>query len=176
MAPGAASALAEWIVEREPGMDLSDVDVARFHPFQINRRYLAGRTAESLSTIYHMRWPNWQHEFSRPIRKIRFMTGLLRKVLNSVKPWAGNGPCGMGQRKGSPKLGIPMADLDGTNSRQRNAARFERTSQSLTRVLSVNIYCKVGTLVRRFRLFARTMSMCRWEHLSTRTCSMRAAE
>lgn len=69
MAPGAASALAEWIIEGEPGSDLSDVDPARFHPFQINRSYLAGRAAESLGSIYHMHWPNWQRESSRPVRK-----------------------------------------------------------------------------------------------------------
>jgi len=69
MAPGAASALAEWIIEGEPGSDLSDVDPARFHPFQINRPYLAGRAAEALGSIYHMHWPNWQHQSSRPVRK-----------------------------------------------------------------------------------------------------------
>ncbi len=69
MAPGAASALAEWIVEGAPGMDLSDVDPARFHPFQVNRPYLAGRAPESLSSIYQMHWPNWQRASSRPARK-----------------------------------------------------------------------------------------------------------
>jgi len=69
MAPGAASALAQWIIEGEPGFDLADVDPARFHPFQVNRSYLAGRAAEALGSIYHMHWPNWQHESSRPVRK-----------------------------------------------------------------------------------------------------------
>lgn len=69
MAPGAASALAEWIVEGEPGSDLADVDPARFHPFQVNRSYLAGRAAEALGSIYHMHWPNWQRTSSRPARK-----------------------------------------------------------------------------------------------------------
>jgi len=41
--PGAGRALAEWIVEGEPTMDLSEVDVARFHPFQTNKRYLHER-------------------------------------------------------------------------------------------------------------------------------------
>ncbi len=69
MEPGAARALAQWIVEGAPGMDLSDVDPARFHPFQVNRPYPAGRAAESLSSIYHMHWPNWQRASSRPARK-----------------------------------------------------------------------------------------------------------
>jgi 4-methylaminobutanoate oxidase (formaldehyde-forming) len=69
MAPGASSALAEWIVAGEPTMDLADVDVARFHPFQLNTAYLQRRAAESLSSIYHMHWPNRQREAARPARK-----------------------------------------------------------------------------------------------------------
>ena len=37
---GAGRALAEWIIEGEPTLDLSHVDIARFHPFQTNKNYL----------------------------------------------------------------------------------------------------------------------------------------
>ncbi len=66
---GAGRAIAEWIVEGEPTMDISDFDIARFHPFQINRKYLHHRAAESLGTIYKMHWPDRQREASRPARK-----------------------------------------------------------------------------------------------------------
>jgi 4-methylaminobutanoate oxidase (formaldehyde-forming) len=66
---GAGRALAEWIVAGEATMDLSDVDIARFHPFQVNRRYLHDRAAESLGDIYRMHWPHKQREASRPVRK-----------------------------------------------------------------------------------------------------------
>jgi glycine cleavage system aminomethyltransferase T/glycine/D-amino acid oxidase-like deaminating enzyme len=66
---GAGRALAEWIVEGEAGMDLSFVDVARFHPFQNNRRYLSDRAAESLGLHYKMHWPYKQREAGRPVRK-----------------------------------------------------------------------------------------------------------
>jgi 4-methylaminobutanoate oxidase (formaldehyde-forming) len=69
MAPGAAAALAQWIIEGEPATDLSDVNPSRFHPFQANRRYLAGRAAESLASIYQMHWRNRQRRSSRPARK-----------------------------------------------------------------------------------------------------------
>ena len=69
MAPGASLALAEWIIEGEPTMDLIDVDVARFHPFQTNKLYSQSRAAESLSDIYSMHWPNRQREAGRPARK-----------------------------------------------------------------------------------------------------------
>ena len=69
MGAGAGRALAEWIVEGEPTMDLSDVDVARFHPFQVNRKYLHDRAGESLGAIYEMGWPNKQRETARAARK-----------------------------------------------------------------------------------------------------------
>lgn len=69
MAPGASQALAEWIVGGEPTIDLADVDVARFHPFQVNSKFVEARAAESLSHIFHMHWPNLQHTSARPVRK-----------------------------------------------------------------------------------------------------------
>ena len=67
--PGAGRALAEWIVEGEPTLDLSHVDVARFHPFQINRTYLHARTAEIVGLHYKPHWPHYQPETSRNVRK-----------------------------------------------------------------------------------------------------------
>ncbi|MCP5072717.1 MAG: FAD-dependent oxidoreductase [Rhodobacteraceae bacterium] len=66
---GAGRTLAEWIVEGEPTMDLSHVDVARFHPFQVNRRYLHERTAEILGLHYKPHWPHYQMETGRGVRK-----------------------------------------------------------------------------------------------------------
>ena len=66
---GAGRALAEWIVEGRPTMDLSHVDVARFHPFQNNRRYLHDRTAEILGLHYKPHWPHYQMETARGVRK-----------------------------------------------------------------------------------------------------------
>lgn len=65
----AGKALAEWIVEGEPTMDLTGVDVNRFHPFQINRRYLHERAGESLGLHYKMHWPHKQREAGRPARR-----------------------------------------------------------------------------------------------------------
>ncbi len=46
-AAGAGQALAEWVVGGEPSIDLWDVDIRRFMPFQGNARYLRERTARS---------------------------------------------------------------------------------------------------------------------------------
>ena len=65
---GAGKAMAEWIVAGKPTMDLSEIDIARFHPFQVNERYLQERTSESLGLLYAMHWPHRQVETARPVR------------------------------------------------------------------------------------------------------------
>ncbi len=66
---GAGRALAEWIYSGAPQMDLSFVDVARFHPFQINKTYLEHRIPEVLGSHYKMNWPHYQPLSSRGVRK-----------------------------------------------------------------------------------------------------------
>lgn len=67
-AGGAGKALAEWIVEGHPPMDLWDIDVRRMQPFQANRAYLANRVKESLGLLYAMHWPYRQYETARNVR------------------------------------------------------------------------------------------------------------
>ncbi len=67
--PGVGKALSEWIVEGEPTLDLSEFDIARFHPFTGNRRYLHDRISESLGLHYAMHWPHRQFETARPARE-----------------------------------------------------------------------------------------------------------
>jgi 4-methylaminobutanoate oxidase (formaldehyde-forming) len=67
-AGGAGKVLAEWIVKGHPPMDLWDVDVRRFMPFQRNRKYLRDRTVESLGLLYAMHWPFRQPETARGVR------------------------------------------------------------------------------------------------------------
>ena len=69
---GAGKVLADWIVNGHPPMDLSDVDIRRFHPFQVNERYLYERTGEALGLLYAMHWPFFQPETSRGIRRSVF--------------------------------------------------------------------------------------------------------
>ena len=68
-APGAGRALAEWIVEGSPTMDLSAVDIARFHPFQNNRNYLQERIPEILGLHYKPHWPHYQKITARGVRQ-----------------------------------------------------------------------------------------------------------
>jgi 4-methylaminobutanoate oxidase (formaldehyde-forming) len=67
-AGGAGKALAEWIVEGHPPMDLWDIDIRRLQPFQANRAYLGARVTESLGLLYAMHWPYRQYETARNVR------------------------------------------------------------------------------------------------------------
>ncbi len=68
-AAGAGQALAEWIIGGQPSMDLWDVDIRRFAPFQNNGRYLRERTREVVGLLYAMHWPFRQPETARGVRR-----------------------------------------------------------------------------------------------------------
>jgi 4-methylaminobutanoate oxidase (formaldehyde-forming) len=68
-AAGAGQALAEWIVGGEPAMDLWDVDIRRFMPFQGNADYLRERTREVVGLLYAMHWPFRQPVTARGVRR-----------------------------------------------------------------------------------------------------------
>lgn len=67
--PGAGKALAEWIVEGHPTMDLAEVDVARAGRWQNNRAWLNERTREMLGRLYAMHWPGLQPGTGRGVRR-----------------------------------------------------------------------------------------------------------
>jgi sarcosine dehydrogenase len=68
-AGGAGKYLAEWIIEREPTMDLWAVDIRRFGPWANNRAFLRERVTEVLGLHYQMAWPNREFETGRGLRK-----------------------------------------------------------------------------------------------------------
>ena len=62
-------ALAEWIVNGEPTMDLWPVDIRRFARWYDNERFLHDRVKETLGLHYAMPWPNRELESARPLRR-----------------------------------------------------------------------------------------------------------
>lgn len=66
---GAGKALAEWIVNGEPTLDLWPVDIRRFARFNGNESWLPDRIAEVLGMHYKMPWPNRELESARPFRR-----------------------------------------------------------------------------------------------------------
>ncbi len=68
-AGGAGRALAEWITEGEPGLDLAAADIRRFARFNGNNRWLRDRVGEVLGLHYAVPWPNRELATARPLRR-----------------------------------------------------------------------------------------------------------
>jgi glycine/D-amino acid oxidase-like deaminating enzyme len=66
---GVGKALADWIRDGHPPVELADVDVRRMQPFQSNKAYLHDRTTETLGLLFQMHWPYRQYETARGVRR-----------------------------------------------------------------------------------------------------------
>jgi 4-methylaminobutanoate oxidase (formaldehyde-forming) len=88
-AGGAGKVMADWIVDGHPGMDLWDVDIRRFLPFQRNLSYLRERTTETLGLLYAMHWPFRQNATARGARRSILHDRLAahRAVFGEVAGW-----------------------------------------------------------------------------------------
>ncbi len=69
---GVGKAMASWLRDGHPPVELIDVDVRRTQSFQRNRRYLEDRTVESLGLNFDMHWPLRQFVTARGIRRSPF--------------------------------------------------------------------------------------------------------
>ncbi len=65
---GVGRALAEWIINGEPTMDLWPVDIRRFSRIQDNTRSLRERAPETLGLHYAIAYPGREHQTSRNLR------------------------------------------------------------------------------------------------------------
>ena len=70
--PGAGKALADWIMQGHPPMDLAEMDPKRCEEFQARDIYLQERCPETLVNTYAMHWPGKQRETVRNLRKTPF--------------------------------------------------------------------------------------------------------
>lgn len=66
---GAGSIIAQWIVDGDAPVDVTDVDPARLHPFQANRSYLAERSVELLGRLHST--GSWPHSSPKTARNVR---------------------------------------------------------------------------------------------------------
>ncbi|HEV2056481.1 MAG TPA: FAD-dependent oxidoreductase [Methylomirabilota bacterium] len=67
-AGGAGRALAEWIVEDRPSIDLWQADIRRFAPFHANPEFLRDRASEIVGVHYFVAFPNRELETGRGLR------------------------------------------------------------------------------------------------------------
>ena len=66
---GAGEAMANWIVDGDPGMDLWQFDVRRFGKPQAQARWLEERAIEAYGAYYKIHWPNEEMHSARDARQ-----------------------------------------------------------------------------------------------------------
>jgi glycine cleavage system aminomethyltransferase T/glycine/D-amino acid oxidase-like deaminating enzyme len=66
--PGVGRAVAEWIAEGEPEIDLHGADIARFYDFQKTVAHVKARTGEGFNKTYGIVHPGEQWESDRRVR------------------------------------------------------------------------------------------------------------
>jgi len=66
---GAGRAVANWILEGDPGLDLWPFDIRRFGPLHAGQRFLHDRAVESYSKYYAIHWPGEELESARGVRR-----------------------------------------------------------------------------------------------------------
>lgn len=66
---GAGRAMAEWIVEGAPSLDLWAFDVRRFGPHHLAKRFLHDRAVESYGRYYKIHWPGEDSQVGRGLRR-----------------------------------------------------------------------------------------------------------
>jgi glycine cleavage system aminomethyltransferase T/glycine/D-amino acid oxidase-like deaminating enzyme len=54
---GIGRAVAAWIADGRPDIDVTGINIDRLHPYQANPRYRATRTVESLGMVYETHYP-----------------------------------------------------------------------------------------------------------------------
>jgi dimethylglycine dehydrogenase len=65
---GIGLAVANWIVDGDPGYDVFGMDVARFGPYASNERYLCETTAQFYARRFVMAFPNEELPAARPLK------------------------------------------------------------------------------------------------------------
>ena len=71
-AAGVGRAVAEWIVNGEPTLDLRECDIRRFYPHALSRRYVRARAAQQYREVYDIIHPRQQMDDPRNLRLTPF--------------------------------------------------------------------------------------------------------
>ncbi|MEM8496546.1 MAG: FAD-dependent oxidoreductase [Pseudomonadota bacterium] len=68
-AGGIGRLLAQWIVDGRPDVDVTAINVNRFHSCQANQRYLGDRLVEVLGKMYEPHYPNLGMKTARNVKR-----------------------------------------------------------------------------------------------------------
>jgi 4-methylaminobutanoate oxidase (formaldehyde-forming) len=88
---GIGRAVAQWITQGSPDIDVTGINIDRLHPYQSNPRYRATRTVESLGLVYATHYPNRPTKTARGARLSPIHARLAdqRACFRDVSGWEG---------------------------------------------------------------------------------------
>ena len=66
---GIGRTVARWIVDGRPDIDVTGINIDRFHPYQVNPEYRSARTVGTLGLVYACHYPNRQVATARGARR-----------------------------------------------------------------------------------------------------------
>ena len=69
---GMGKILAQWITTGDPGADITQINVDRFHPYQCNPDYLRTRVVETLGLVYQCHYPTRSPQTARGAKRSPF--------------------------------------------------------------------------------------------------------
>ncbi|MCP3973798.1 MAG: FAD-dependent oxidoreductase [bacterium] len=155
---GAGKAMAGWILDGDPGLDLWAFDVRRFGELHSNPRYLHDRAIEAYSRYYALHFPDEESAAARGVRRSPLYQALAGKGAvfgskfgweraNFFAPEGDPGPAGW-ERKGeagtvgrehqAARQGVVMVDMS-------SFTKFEISGRGATEFLQ---YMAVGNVDR----------------------------
>ena len=122
---GAGKAVANWIIEGDPGLDLWPFDIRRFGPLHAGQRFLHDRAVESYSKYYAINWPGEELESARGVRRSPLYQTLKQQgaVFGSKFGWERANWFAQGDIPQQDILGFDRPQQDITIGREHLAAR-----------------------------------------------------
>ncbi len=84
---GIGLALANWIVDGDPGYDVFGMDVARFGPYASNDSYLRATTAQFYARRFVMAYPNEELPAGRPLKTTPCYDGFAAEGARFTQNW-----------------------------------------------------------------------------------------
>jgi 4-methylaminobutanoate oxidase (formaldehyde-forming) len=66
---GLGRVVANWIVDGDPGVDVTGFNIDRLHPYQMNPDYRRERTIESLGLVYKCHYPTMTPQTARGVKR-----------------------------------------------------------------------------------------------------------
>jgi dimethylglycine dehydrogenase len=84
---GIGLALANWIVDGDPGVDAFGMDVARFGPYAVNDAYLRATTGQFYARRFLMAYPNEELPAGRPLKTTPCYDELLAEGAQMTVNW-----------------------------------------------------------------------------------------